>query len=120
MQGRDLDQHLAELSGGNQQKVVLGKWLATKPKVIILDEPTKGIDVGSKAAVHDFIGELATRGLAVDPGVVRAARGAGPGRPHHRHARRAAIARALRARRGRRRRRWWRRPPAALATALAA
>jgi rhamnose transport system ATP-binding protein len=59
------EQSLGELSGGNQQKVVIGKWLATKPKIIILDEPTKGIDVGSKAAVHDFIGELAEEGLAV-------------------------------------------------------
>ncbi|MEL6234163.1 MAG: sugar ABC transporter ATP-binding protein [Pseudomonadota bacterium] len=54
-----------DLSGGNQQKVVIGKWLATNPKIVILDEPTKGIDVGSKAAVHDFIGELAEDGLAV-------------------------------------------------------
>ena len=53
------------LSGGNQQKVVIGKWLATQPKVIILDEPTKGIDIGSKAAVHAFMGELAAAGLAV-------------------------------------------------------
>lgn len=59
------EQCLGELSGGNQQKVVIAKWLAAKPKVIILDEPTKGIDVGSKAAVHDFIGELAEEGLAV-------------------------------------------------------
>jgi rhamnose transport system ATP-binding protein len=59
------EQQLAELSGGNQQKVVIAKWLAVKPKAIILDEPTKGIDVGSKAAVHDFIGELAEEGLAV-------------------------------------------------------
>ena len=59
------EQRLGELSGGNQQKVVIAKWLATKPKVIVLDEPTKGIDVGSKAAVHDFIGELAEDGLAV-------------------------------------------------------
>lgn len=59
------EQRLAELSGGNQQKVVIAKWLATQPKVIVLDEPTKGIDVGSKAAVHDFIGELAGDGLAV-------------------------------------------------------
>ena len=59
------EQRLAELSGGNQQKVVIAKWLATRPKVIVLDEPTKGIDVGSKAAVHDFIGELAADGLAV-------------------------------------------------------
>jgi rhamnose transport system ATP-binding protein len=60
-----LAQHVAELSGGNQQKVVLGKWLATDPKVIILDEPTKGIDIGSKAAVHRFIGQLVARGLSV-------------------------------------------------------
>ncbi|WP_448950317.1 sugar ABC transporter ATP-binding protein [Labrys neptuniae] len=59
------DQKLQELSGGNQQKVVIAKWLATNPKVIILDEPTKGIDVGSKAAVHDFMVELAAEGLAV-------------------------------------------------------
>jgi len=59
------EQRLGELSGGNQQKVVIAKWLATRPKIIILDEPTKGIDVGSKAAVHDFIGELAEEGLAV-------------------------------------------------------
>ncbi|MFC5462653.1 sugar ABC transporter ATP-binding protein [Massilia niabensis] len=60
-----LTQNVDELSGGNQQKVVLGKWLATDPKVIILDEPTKGIDIGSKAAVHRFISELVTRGLSV-------------------------------------------------------
>jgi rhamnose transport system ATP-binding protein len=53
------------LSGGNQQKVVIGKWLATKPKVIMLDEPTKGIDIGSKAAVHAFMSELAGEGLSV-------------------------------------------------------
>ncbi|WP_312435891.1 sugar ABC transporter ATP-binding protein [Janthinobacterium sp.] len=58
-------QMVSELSGGNQQKVVLAKWLATKPKVIILDEPTKGIDIGSKAAVHRFISELVTQGLSV-------------------------------------------------------
>ena len=44
---------------------MIGKWLATLPKVIILDEPTKGIDIGSKAAVHDFMSELAGQGLAV-------------------------------------------------------
>ncbi|MDH7790978.1 sugar ABC transporter ATP-binding protein [Ochrobactrum sp. AN78] len=53
------------LSGGNQQKVVIGKWLATNPKIIILDEPTKGIDIGSKAAVHEFISELAAEGLSI-------------------------------------------------------
>ncbi len=58
-------QLVEELSGGNQQKVVIGKWLATNPQVVILDEPTKGIDVGSKAAVHKTIGQLVKRGLAV-------------------------------------------------------
>ena len=60
-----LDQDVANLSGGNQQKVVIAKWLATTPRVIILDEPTKGIDIGSKAAVHAFMAELAGQGLAV-------------------------------------------------------
>lgn len=60
-----LDQRVGELSGGNQQKVVIAKWLATQPQVIILDEPTKGIDIGSKAAVHAFMRELASQGLAV-------------------------------------------------------
>lgn len=60
-----LDQPVGTLSGGNQQKVVIAKWLATKPKVIILDEPTKGIDIGSKAAVHAFMSELAGQGLSV-------------------------------------------------------
>jgi rhamnose transport system ATP-binding protein len=61
----DWEQRLRELSGGNQQKVVIAKWLATRPKIIILDEPTKGIDVGSKAAVHEFMVELAGEGLAI-------------------------------------------------------
>ena len=59
------EQKLGELSGGNQQKVIIGKWLAAGPRVLILDEPTKGIDIGSKAAVHEFIGELAAEGLAI-------------------------------------------------------
>lgn len=60
-----LDQDVGNLSGGNQQKVVIAKWLATQPQVIILDEPTKGIDIGSKAAVHEFMAELAAKGLCV-------------------------------------------------------
>jgi rhamnose transport system ATP-binding protein len=59
------EQKLLELSGGNQQKVVIAKWLATRPRVLILDEPTKGIDIGSKAAVHELMGELAAQGLAI-------------------------------------------------------
>jgi rhamnose transport system ATP-binding protein len=59
------EQALGTLSGGNQQKVVIGKWLASNPRILILDEPTKGIDIGSKAAVHEFMGELAGEGLAI-------------------------------------------------------
>ncbi|WP_099826363.1 sugar ABC transporter ATP-binding protein [Oceaniglobus indicus] len=65
LRAASLDQAVGNLSGGNQQKVVIAKWLATRPKVIILDEPTKGIDIGSKAAVHEFMAELAAEGLAV-------------------------------------------------------
>jgi rhamnose transport system ATP-binding protein len=65
LRAASLDQDVSTLSGGNQQKVVIAKWLATKPKVIILDEPTKGIDIGSKAAVHAFMSELAAQGLSV-------------------------------------------------------
>ena len=65
LRAASLETAVGNLSGGNQQKVVIAKWLATQPKVIILDEPTKGIDIGSKAAVHDFMAELAAQGLAV-------------------------------------------------------
>ena len=65
LRAASLSQHAGTLSGGNQQKVVVAKWLATQPKVIILDEPTKGIDIGSKAAVHDFMSDLASQGLSV-------------------------------------------------------
>jgi len=58
-------QKARELSGGNQQKVVLAKWLATHPRILILDEPTRGIDVGTKAAVHGLMSELAAQGMAI-------------------------------------------------------
>jgi len=60
-----LEDPVGFLSGGNQQKVVLAKWLATGPKVLIIDEPTRGIDVGTKAEVHRLMSELAGEGLAV-------------------------------------------------------
>jgi rhamnose transport system ATP-binding protein len=65
VKARDVKQPVRELSGGNQQKVVLGKWLMTTPRVIIFDEPTRGIDVGAKAEVHRLISDLAAAGKAV-------------------------------------------------------
>ncbi|MGH3879470.1 MAG: sugar ABC transporter ATP-binding protein [Actinophytocola sp.] len=62
---RRLTDPVATLSGGNQQKVVLGKWLATKPAVLIVDEPTRGIDVGAKVEVHALLADLAREGIAV-------------------------------------------------------
>jgi galactofuranose transport system ATP-binding protein len=59
------DQPVGELSGGNQQKVMLARWLCLEPKVLILDEPTQGIDVGAKAEVQQLIAELAEGGLGV-------------------------------------------------------
>ena len=60
-----VDQPAGQLSGGNQQKVVLAKWLGTRPRVLILDEPTRGIDVGTKAAVHRLMSQLAAEGMAI-------------------------------------------------------
>ena len=53
------------LSGGNQQKIALARWLATKPRLFILDEPTQGVDVGAKAEIHALMRTLADRGLAI-------------------------------------------------------
>jgi rhamnose transport system ATP-binding protein len=65
IKARTPDQPVSSLSGGNQQKVVLAKWLARKPAVLILDEPTKGIDVGAKSSVHRVMGEFAAAGNGV-------------------------------------------------------
>ena len=62
---RGLDQEVRYLSGGNQQKVVLAKWLATKPRVVLLDEPTRGIDVGAKVAVYELMRQLGAEGVAI-------------------------------------------------------
>lgn len=58
-------QLIGNLSGGNQQKIILGKWMAMNPKLLILDEPTRGIDVGTKSEIHNLVAELAESGLAV-------------------------------------------------------
>jgi rhamnose transport system ATP-binding protein len=65
IRARSLHLEVAKLSGGNQQKVMLSKWLNTTPRVLILDEPTRGIDVGAKAEVHAIIDELAAEGMAI-------------------------------------------------------
>jgi L-arabinose transport system ATP-binding protein len=60
-----LEQEVGKLSGGNQQKVVLARWLAARPKVLILDEPTRGIDVGAKAEIYRLVDDLANQGLGI-------------------------------------------------------
>ena len=59
------EQKASEMSGGNQQKVILAKWLAKEPKVVVLDEPTRGIDVGARSAIYEIIIDLAKKGIAV-------------------------------------------------------
>ena len=61
----DLEETILNLSGGNQQKVLIARWLMSHPRILILDEPTRGIDVGAKAEIHRLIGDLAGRGVAV-------------------------------------------------------
>ena len=56
---------VGQLSGGNQQKVVLSKWMMTEPEVLILDEPTRGIDVGSKSEIYQIMADLASKGVAI-------------------------------------------------------
>jgi ABC-type sugar transport system ATPase subunit len=60
-----LEQKVLDLSGGNQQKVVIARWLALKPRILIVDEPTRGIDVGAKAEVHALMSQLAREGVAI-------------------------------------------------------
>ena len=59
------DAPVSSLSGGNQQKVVVAKWIASNPKVLILDEPTRGVDVGAKVEIYKVINELAEQGLPI-------------------------------------------------------
>jgi ribose transport system ATP-binding protein len=65
LKSRGTEQEVRYLSGGNQQKVVLAKWLAVRPKVLVADEPTRGIDVGAKKTVYDLLRELASNGVAI-------------------------------------------------------
>ncbi len=65
IRARGPEQLVRQLSGGNQQKVVLGKWLATNPRILIMDEPTRGIDVGAKAEIHQLMRKLAGEGMAI-------------------------------------------------------
>ncbi len=61
----NINQLISTLSGGNQQKCIIGKWLMTNPKVLIMDEPTRGIDVGAKAEIHRILCRLAQQGVAI-------------------------------------------------------
>ena len=65
MKTPDIETPVGRLSGGNQQKVVIGRWLLRGPKVLILDEPTRGVDVGARAEIHRLIRNLAEKGMAV-------------------------------------------------------
>ena len=81
-----IDAPVRTLSGGNQQKVALARWLATRPRVLILDEPTQGVDVGAKAEIHRLIVDLAEQGLAILLDLVRAAGDSRHVRSHRRDA----------------------------------
>ena len=59
------EQAVTNLSGGNQQKVMIGRWLATEPKILILDEPTRGVDVGAKAEIYEIMNELTKQGVSI-------------------------------------------------------
>ena len=59
------DTLIQNLSGGNQQKVIISRWLAAKPNILIMDEPTRGIDVGAKAEIYELMNQLAAEGMAI-------------------------------------------------------
>ena len=59
------EQIISNLSGGNQQKVMIGRWLATNPKILILDEPTRGIDVGAKSEIYKIMNDLVKKGVSI-------------------------------------------------------
>ena len=61
----DMEQKVRNLSGGNQQKVCLARWLCTSPRLVIMDEPTRGIDVGAKAEIEKIVRDLAKQGMSV-------------------------------------------------------
>jgi ribose transport system ATP-binding protein len=65
LRAKSWEQPVSSLSGGNQQKVLLARWLATQAKVLLFDEPTKGVDVGAKSEIYQVIGDLAADGLGV-------------------------------------------------------
>jgi hypothetical protein len=93
---------VGNLSGGNQQKIVIGKWLSMQPEVLIVDEPTRGIDVGSKSEIHNLLRELAKQGYAVIVISLGDARGAACLRPDRGHVSRPDHARIHRRRSDRR------------------
>jgi len=65
LRAASLDNEVSSLSGGNQQKVALGKWLQVKPQVLLLDEPTRGIDVGSKQEIYELMNQCSQQGIAI-------------------------------------------------------
>ena len=81
-----VDQEGSSLSGGNQQKVVLAKWLAMNPRVLICDEPTRGIDVGAKSEIYDMLREPGRRGGGHPDDLQRHGRSDRRERPDRRHA----------------------------------
>ena len=62
---KDIGQNIGSLSGGNQQKVIISRWLATKPKIFLMDEPTRGIDVGAKVEIFSLLSRLREEGLSI-------------------------------------------------------